>query len=462
MMAVVNLAAVLEYGRPNAVLRRISGIGGREAMIGRATASPAVAHSAAGKVKLMSKKAEDDDKKMDIDGEEPGDVQSLEQKSSPMRVSPALSDASPVSASPDLPISMKLGMQLAFNTFARILQKPMRKPSPFMHSTLNPYIPVFMTFLATILKDAQALSTVERMLPWTILARFLTSAPRRVMSREYSRERTDPPPLLTSGSSPLPEDWSLRGMGWGGKRVYPQGFWGKEAGSEERNVELEVLDRVDTRDQMEVLIEDGDKPDSQIDGQQGEFEKRWVRVVRAGLKMARYVEGFSYMPPATEDGRGQWKIEGVLAEKVARWQEEDRLEREEEERRLRGRRWNEDSMDIDDDPSLAAEASEDESESDADDTPEVKALKVSSFETSHGRLLTVNVHTGPPPLSSELVAAIPSGAGFPAVSTTTPSRTVVNEGGQVRSFVTHRARLHCPCHRHQHSAVFPLSVLLAR
>ncbi|EPT05881.1 hypothetical protein FOMPIDRAFT_1044362 [Fomitopsis schrenkii] len=106
-----------------------------------------------------------------------------------------------------------------------------------------------------------------------------------------------------------------------------------------------------------------------------ELGKRWVRVARAGLKIAKHVNGFAYYPAATEEQRGQWKVEGVLAAKGARWQEEERREREEEEKRLRGRRWDEDSMDVDDEDGLAAEDPADETEDDETDTPEIKALK---------------------------------------------------------------------------------------
>ncbi|CCM02870.1 uncharacterized protein FIBRA_04983 [Fibroporia radiculosa] len=369
MMATVNLAVILEYGRPTAALRRVAGIAG----VGKPGSSPAVSTAPAGKVRLMAKRTEEDEKTMDVDGDE-ADTEG-DPKSNGMVVSPIVPEQAALPAGPELPQGLKLGMQLAFSILAHALQKPMRRSSPFAHSTLNPYLTIFLTFLATVIKDGHALSVLERAIPWNDLAKFLNSAPRRLMFQEYQKERGDGPPLLTSGCKPLPEDWCLRGMGWGGKRVYPMGFWGKEAGAEERTVELDVLDKVEGGDQLDGIIEDGDDDDSHADAQHNELAKRWVRVARAGLKIAKHVHGFEYVPPANEEGRGQWKVEGVLAAKVARWREEERREREEEERRLRGRRWDEDLMDVDDDASLDAEASSDDSEDDEGDTAEVRALK---------------------------------------------------------------------------------------
>ena len=145
------------------------------------------------------------------------------------------------------------------------------------------------------------------------------------------------------------------------------------ASVEDRDIKVEVLDKSEGGDQMDGIIKDEREENKAVK----ELGKRWVCVARAGLKVAKYVNGFAYYPAATEEQRGQWKVEGALAAKVARWQEEERREREEEERRLRGRRWDEDSMDVDDEDGLVTEDPADETEEDENDTPEIKALKVS-------------------------------------------------------------------------------------
>jgi len=376
MMAVINLGAILEYGRPTGVLRRVAGIGNRE---GAPNVSPSAGSGAmvTGKVKvMMSKKADLDDKKMDVDDE--GVETMNERMVTAIQLSPSVRDAA--SSGSGVPNPLRLSMQLTLKMLSHALQNPTHQATPFARETLNPYITIVLTFLATILKDRQALSVLERFIPWEALAAFFTRVPRSVLYREYQKERSEGGSLLTSGCTPLPEDWCLRGLGWGGKKVYERGFWGKDAPqNEETNMEVEVLDRCEADDQhMDGIIEDEDE-DGQTKSQSNgrlEMKERWVRVARAGLKLCKIVNGFSYLPPQSREGRGEWRVDGALADKVARWKEEARREQEEEERRMRGTRWgDDDGMDVDDGDSLGLDEASDDSEDGEADSDEIKALK---------------------------------------------------------------------------------------
>lgn len=380
MMAVSNIGAILEYGRGNAVLRRVAGIGGN--------ASPVPGHGTAAKVKLMTaKKPESDEKQMDVDDDEDTSGARTE-KVVNFHNSPSLSEAATSPNEPELPTALQHSMRLTFFLLAQTLRKPTRVTSPFARAILNPYLTVMLTFLATVLKDRHALSVFERSIPWTELAAFLNTVPRRLLLREQQKDRGDSGMLLTSGCAPLPEDWCLRGLGWGYRKVYERGFWKKDANAGdvdddddyEHSIEQEVLDRTESRDQMmDGIIEDGDDDDQpDLEASQNEMKKRWVRVARAGLRIVKYVEGFDYHPAINSEQRGQFKVEGVLASKIARWEEEDRLAREAEERRLRGTRWDEESMDVDDEDGagMAEESTDDSDEDDEDVSPEIKALKV--------------------------------------------------------------------------------------
>ncbi|TFY54630.1 hypothetical protein EVJ58_g8746 [Rhodofomes roseus] len=165
-----------------------------------------------------------------------------------------------------------------------------------------------------------ALAVLEQFIPWANLAVFLTSVARCVTYRKQQKEHSDSAVLLTSGCKSLPEDWCLRGLGWGGKRVYPMGFWGKEANIEDRNVEVEVLDKSEGGDQLDGVIEDEREENEAAN----ELGKCWIRVACAGLKIAKHVGGFAYYPAANEEHRGQWKVEGVLAAEVAQQEEEEK------------------------------------------------------------------------------------------------------------------------------------------
>lgn len=135
-------------------------------------------------------------------------------------------------------------------------------------------------------------------------------------------------------------------------------------------------------DLQEGFIEDDGEDDEQAkrhpDTRSAELVGRWTRVARAAIKIAKTASGFTYTPPVAQDGRGEWRIEGQLADQVAQWHEEDMREKLDEERRLRGTRWDkdeDDEMEVDDDDvPMDGDDSEDEGVSD-----EVKAFKVSSL-----------------------------------------------------------------------------------
>jgi len=70
----------------------------------------------------------------------------------------------------ELPVPLKLAMELAFSMFSFVLCNLTRKASPFARSTLNPYLSVMLTFLATVTKHPETLSILERSIPWHDLA----------------------------------------------------------------------------------------------------------------------------------------------------------------------------------------------------------------------------------------------------------------------------------------------------
>ncbi|KAI0371731.1 hypothetical protein BV20DRAFT_978724 [Pilatotrama ljubarskyi] len=371
MMALINIGSLFEYGRPTAVLRRVAGIETRAP--GAPGVSPILANGAtAGKIKvLMAKRLDGDHSKMEVDDED------VDVEKSGTSVGASASEApSPVSQEPELPAALKLAMELTFSMLAYTLRHPLRRPSEYT-TALNPYNTIILTFLATVLRDQTARAALERAVPWDDLAAFLSgSIPRRDILREHQRVCAESGLLLTSGCKPLPEDWCIRGMGWAGKKVFERGFWTKDAKTvgEERNIEVEVLDSVEVAGHaMDGVVED------EADESSGDHlpdKHRWVRLTRAGLRIARDVHGFKFVPASPEDGRPAWRIEGSLAEKVARWREEERREREAEEARMRGTRWEDDSMEVDEDEGAHVEDDLSEDAEDyEEDSEEIRRLK---------------------------------------------------------------------------------------
>ncbi|KAH9028113.1 hypothetical protein EDB85DRAFT_2074672 [Lactarius pseudohatsudake] len=339
MMAAVNIGALLEYGRPQGFLRR-SGVLGQDR-------NPA-AIAAATKVKL-AKKAQADER-MEVDGEErrrSSDVDaSNPQALSAIQISPALSDAmSSLEPSP----SFKMAQDLTFGMLAHALRSTRDVP--------NPYVTILLMFLQTILRHPEGLSALERAIPWTDLAAFLTRAPH-VHSTHLQNDKLDK-------NSVLLEDWAMRGMAWVG-RVFERGCW---EGNDNRLMEMEMLDACDAESVDGTWEDDDDNNEKASRATRATLA--WRRTVWASTRIAKIVPGFVW------DGKRSWWVDGMLAEKAHVWEEEDRQAREEDERRKQGRRSvdveGDELMDVEDD--TTDNLSESGSEDDDEDPEEIKALK---------------------------------------------------------------------------------------
>ncbi|KAF8162971.1 hypothetical protein B0H34DRAFT_744517 [Crassisporium funariophilum] len=367
MMAVVNIASILEYGRPSGVLRKI-GCVSREINGPQAAAAMRVmAKKVAAGVPGSSSLGGVDEEKMDVD-------EDMKSPTLPSAESQANDDPN---ALPEQPPAFKFALQLTFAMLSHVLKRPTRKASQYAVSTLNPYLPVLLTFLATVLKHRQTLEIMERSVPWADLATFFTTVPRKIMISQGLMVAPGKPNnrnferwvMLTSGCPPpLAEDWCLRGMEWVGRKVFERGYW---KSGEDRKAELEVLETVEGKQLTDGTIEDDDGDDGPSSGNKtsssSDLIRRWVRIIRCGVNIAGTVDGLTWV-----DGTREWRVEGKLAEKVRRWKEEDETKREEEERRRMGRRWVEDPMDVDESDNSV---SEEESEDDDNDSEDIKALK---------------------------------------------------------------------------------------
>jgi hypothetical protein len=144
MMGAINLGAVLEYGRASSVIRRAGGFGG----VKEGT------NVSAG-IKVMVKKGttilEDEETNMDID-----DGTDLKLAGA-VQASPATSEADEATTAMAMvyPTPFELVAQLTFAMLSHLLKNPTQKASPFTRSTLNPYLTIILTFLATIVKNLQ-------------------------------------------------------------------------------------------------------------------------------------------------------------------------------------------------------------------------------------------------------------------------------------------------------------------
>ncbi|KAF9483772.1 hypothetical protein BDN70DRAFT_904058 [Pholiota conissans] len=374
MMASINVAAVLEYGRPNGVLRKVGCVGTREAN------GPQVAAA----MRVMAKKAA-----AGVPGSIPIDEERMDVDESPIAhhtEAHTHGADSEDSALLEHPPAFKYAVQLTFAMLLHVLRRPTRKASQYARSNINPYLTILLTFLSTVLKHAPTLSVLERSIPWGELATFFATIPRRIMIGQGLMSPPGAPPYVARGNvterwamltsscpPPLPEDWCLRGMEWVGRRIYERGFW---KGGDERTAELEVLSAVEGGALTDGTIEDDDGDDerkaaSGSGAGASDLVRRWVRIARCAVNIAGVVEGLEWT-----EGTRDWSVEGALAEKVGRWREEERVEREEEEARRMGRRWVDDAMDVDEeDVASVSEESEDDNENDSAEIKELKARR---------------------------------------------------------------------------------------
>ena len=339
MMAAINIGALLEYGRAQGVLRR--------AGIGQLDRNP-VAAAAVTKVKLARKSQMDE--RMEVDGDERR--RSVDMEAQGPSTAQAFSIPSDSEASAEAPFTFKMAQELTFSMLAHALRS--RRDGP------NAYVTVILTFLQTVFRNPEGLAALERAIPWTDLAAFLSLGPR-VSSKSSQSDKLSQKCILM-------EDWAIRGMAWYG-RLFERGYWD---GNDDQLMEMEMLDGCNSP--AEASDGDGMWEDDQEENEKPKSSRAtlaWRRTMWASMKIADKVSGFRW------DEKRTWWIDGALAKKARQWEEEARQTREEEERRKMGRRW----VDVDGDQLMDVEdeivdMSESGSEDDEDDPEEIKVLKV--------------------------------------------------------------------------------------
>lgn len=110
--------------------------------------------------------------------------------------------------------------QLALHLFELLLHTMhhslIRSKSPFRLDSINPYLTTIFTFLATLFRNEIALQIVEKCVPWNEFTPFFTQIYQRTTSSRSGSgsahlDGEGPKTSKWFGSSPLPEDWCLRG-----------------------------------------------------------------------------------------------------------------------------------------------------------------------------------------------------------------------------------------------------------
>ena len=213
MMATTNLAAVLQYGLEEG---RIKTAMAEVARKGKQSAPQALMLHA----DLINEDSGPGTDPAD-DGEEDGEEDLPFEDDMPVVKNLSITEDEA------FPLTLTNALQLAFVTLDFVLKHPTR--SQGYHEVVNPYIPIFFTFLATILKQPAAIGLLEAHIPWQALVNTFNAVPSDIDFRPELVQK------LVLGP-PIPEDWCMRGMEWVGRRVYERGFWkGKQSSTGGRN-----------------------------------------------------------------------------------------------------------------------------------------------------------------------------------------------------------------------------------
>ena len=331
-MASVNLAALLQYGSAAGFIRKALAIQGQE----RRRAHAAV----------------EEDGEDDGEREASDDVHVSVDPPTPS-VPPAIMEEPST-----LPQALTDAIEMTFAIFGFLLDHPFRQQG--MHSVLNPYITTLLTFLATIFRQSHAGDILLPHIPWYSLVDFFN---------RYSPEMREESRLISG--QPLPEDWTIRGMEWVGRRVYERGFWKSKTSPRNSGGAAQPRSGERFASEMDVLLAnfessvdisegvvEAEEEDDLTDGPVAVNQRRWKRVAWAAGVLVKHVEGLELQEgKVVIDGALKVKLEGIERVKQAERikEEQDAIGRrqrqhEEEDREMEGQ---EESDTEDSDPELA-------------------------------------------------------------------------------------------------------------
>ncbi|KAG9010468.1 hypothetical protein FRB94_010431 [Tulasnella sp. JGI-2019a] len=366
MMGVLNICAMLEYGKPDGLLRNLCALAPGLAAASRPSSS-------------RTPRRGDGGDQMDIDTTM-ADADAAEEAQDLSVTMMALSTSATTKAPVEAPYTLQLAFKLTFELLSHALRNPfLPSKSPFRPDAINPYIVITLTFLATIAKNEQALALVDSYVPWADLAVFFTETYRRTSSsRTGVADDSSRPTHKWFGSSPLPEDWCLRGSEWV-RKLYERGFWrapnsSTSKSSEGITSEMDVLiAKPSVADDLgDGIVEDDDGGDGAAvaDMNSDWSHLRWKRLRWCAETIVKQVPGLEL------SGQGRERrvsIVGLLKMKVEAWQAQ-KAQEEEEERQRRDKfasKGDAVDMDVDEHQDLEADGDSDE----FDDSAEVRALK---------------------------------------------------------------------------------------
>lgn len=212
IIAVINIAAVMEYGREGGLLKS--------------------AMAKAQDQKKSEKQSTKADKRFTPRADPTPSEASLNELARQVeRLGLEISKNRSTSQVPDKDVpAIPLHLRLAIRLSASVLNHTLRHPTKpgEVDPAICPYITIMLTFLATLAHNATALAILRLEIPWANLVKLFDGLPKYAVDACLRQDSPIPNRLL---GVTLPEDWCIRGLEWTGKQLFGRGYWKGKVGT---------------------------------------------------------------------------------------------------------------------------------------------------------------------------------------------------------------------------------------
>ncbi|KAK4057242.1 hypothetical protein OIO90_001739 [Microbotryomycetes sp. JL221] len=318
MMAVINIAAVMQYGAEDSVL-------GDLIVKQRSNGGQSVGSKASQQFKQVMQKVP---QAIMVHSASVG-RESAEDRQTEVQ-QPHLS-GSPPSNGPDVvmslnptseddPLAFCLARRLMFDMLSLALTFPARRVDRC--DVTNPYITIVATFLGCLSEYNTALRRIESSVPWTQLIEYLNLVQQPDLKVEGVGSKLTGPPL--------PEDWCIRGMSWTGRHLYSRNFWHESteppqaedtnqprrfvgSESEALSFRLSNLEQAIAGAADNVLAQPSTSVASSLE------QTRRKRLLTVTAWLARNVAGIDFEIFDNKTKAGRLVVGGALQAKIHRW-----------------------------------------------------------------------------------------------------------------------------------------------
>ncbi|KAM0789307.1 hypothetical protein ACM66B_000146 [Microbotryomycetes sp. NB124-2] len=359
MLAVINIAALLQYGAEDGVLRPFF-VKESQPQGGASSSSKKQASTKAPQAIMVHSTS----------SARPTDGNDVENGRGSLEDGVSASGSPPQDvvmslnpASDDDPTAFRYAQQLTFDMLDLALTFPVRRVGE--SEIANPYIVLILTFMSQLSQHDTAMTRIERYVPWKRLAEYLNLLQAQCEGRiDINAKMTGPA---------LPEDWCVRGMSWTSKTMYGRGFFRERtvAGADE-DARMQGLGMHSEAEALALSLSSLDTQDGANNSVAANLAAaRRKRVLVAAGCLVRNVAGFDLT--RDDEGTTTLTIGGALEAKISRWKRADeeaaeavRLSR----LSLQAKARQEEDVEDESDESESEEEPDDET-----DSPELRELK---------------------------------------------------------------------------------------